>query len=212
MAKSLPLTQDYGYPLMYYGQRKVSLWPNRGEKTSSCAAALRVEDYFSKRAPRYVLFRITVHQFNDQLDLKHNTLAITTHLVRQGTGYLDLAIWKITLVFQLSARRTIRPIPGTKNHSFGVLTRSVESNNCVVDGASTDSSIENHSAVMPAQTLNVNRWRSGYQGNVDAWSWWVSEPDRPGGSHQPKASGAPMAYPRWLNSDDLYLPGAVQKQ
>jgi len=88
--KIIALTQDYGYPLMYYGQRKVSLWPNRGEKTlaSLRGSAKEFEDHFSKRTEGMSYFVITAfNQFNDQPDLKQY-LADNYPLVAQGTGYL----------------------------------------------------------------------------------------------------------------------------
>ena len=88
--KIVALTQDYGYRLMYYGQRKVSLWPNRGERTlASLRGSSKVfGDYFYKRTAGMSYFVITAfNQFNDQPDLKQY-LADNFPVVSQGTGYL----------------------------------------------------------------------------------------------------------------------------
>lgn len=88
--KIIALTQDYGYRLMYFGWRKVILWPTRGEQA---LAALRgkekeFEQYFGKRTEGKDYFLVTAFgQFNDQLDLK---AMLNDHysLVAQGDGYL----------------------------------------------------------------------------------------------------------------------------
>jgi hypothetical protein len=93
--KIIALTQDYGYRLMYYGWRKVVLWPNRGEQA---LAALRgkskaFEDYFAKHTENKNYFLVTAFgQLNDQLDLKQ-TLYDKFPILTQGDGYVifDLA-------------------------------------------------------------------------------------------------------------------------
>ena len=88
--KILALTQDYGYRLMYFGWRKVILWPTRGEIN---LAALRgsskeFESYFARRTEGKSYFLITAFgQFNDQPDLKQ-MLADHYPLIAQGDGYL----------------------------------------------------------------------------------------------------------------------------
>jgi hypothetical protein len=84
------LTQDYGYPLIYYGQRKVALWPNRGERTLSSlrGSSKDFEEYFAKRTQGKSYFLITAfNQFDDQPDLK-NYLAEHFPVVAEGNGYL----------------------------------------------------------------------------------------------------------------------------
>jgi hypothetical protein len=93
--KIMALTQDYGYRLMYYGWRKVTLWPNRGEQKVS---QLRGSDkdfqaLFAKRAAGKGYFLITAFlQFEDQPELK-DFLYATYPVLAQGNGYLifDLA-------------------------------------------------------------------------------------------------------------------------
>jgi hypothetical protein len=88
--KIMALTQDYGYRLMYFGWRKVTLWPNRGERS---LAALRgkskeFETYFAKRTEDKNYFLITAFgQFNDQPDLK---AMLYDHypVVAEGDGYI----------------------------------------------------------------------------------------------------------------------------
>lgn len=84
------LTQEYGYPLMYYGQRKVSLWPNRGERTlaSLRGSSKEFESYFAKRTEGKSYFLITAfNQFNDQPDLKQ-MLTDNFPLLAEGEGYI----------------------------------------------------------------------------------------------------------------------------
>lgn len=86
----IALTQEYGYPLMYYGQRKVSLWPNRGERTLSSlrGSAKDFQDYFTKRTAGKFYFLITAfNQFNDQPDLKQ-ALSTGYPVLAEGDGYL----------------------------------------------------------------------------------------------------------------------------
>jgi len=88
--KILALTQDYGYRLMYYGWRKVILWPNRGElKLSELRGVSReFEDFFARRIEGKRYFLVTAFgQFNDQPDLKQ-ILAERYSLIAQGDGYL----------------------------------------------------------------------------------------------------------------------------
>lgn len=88
--KIVALTQDYGYRLMYYGWRKVTLWPTRGERS---LASLRgnekeFETYFTKRTEGKSYFLITAFgQFNDQPDLKE---FLNQHypVVAEGDGYI----------------------------------------------------------------------------------------------------------------------------
>ncbi|MFM8319295.1 MAG: glycosyltransferase family 39 protein [Chloroflexota bacterium] len=88
--KIVALTQDYGYRLMYYGWRKVVLWPNRGElKLSSLRGSSKEFDaYFAKRTEGKRYFLITAfRQYQDQPALVE---MLTTHypLVAQAEGYL----------------------------------------------------------------------------------------------------------------------------
>ena len=75
-----------------------------------------------------------------------------------------------------------------------LLQTGVEIEYCVVDGASSDQSLEI------------------IQRHAGRLAWWVSEPDQ--GQAEAINKGLDQAqgeYVAWLNSDDLYLPGAVQK-
>ncbi len=88
--KIIALTQDYGLRLMYYGWRKVILWPNRGEQN---LAELRGSDkefetYFRSRIQGMSYFLITAfRQFDDQPQLKE-TLYRSYPIYAQGNGYL----------------------------------------------------------------------------------------------------------------------------
>jgi hypothetical protein len=93
--KIIALTQDYGYRLMYYGWRKVTLWPSRGERSLSVLRGSNKEfdGYFVKRIAGKDYFLITAFgQFNDQPDLMQ-TLQEHYPVAAQGDGYLiyDLA-------------------------------------------------------------------------------------------------------------------------
>ena len=72
--KIIALTQDYGYRLMYYGWRKVILWPNRGERAISSLRGSEkdFEVYFTKRTQDKSYFLITsFRQYEDQPALGH---------------------------------------------------------------------------------------------------------------------------------------------
>ena len=88
--KILALTQDYGYRLMYYGWRKVTLWPNRGEqKLMELRGDEKLfEDYFNKRSEGKSYFLVTsFNQFNDQPDLQQH-LDQNYPVLAEGNGYL----------------------------------------------------------------------------------------------------------------------------
>ena len=88
--KVVALTQDYGYRLMYFGERWVKPWPSTGEQA---LAALRGKDNdFSTKFARFTegraYFVVTaMGQWNRQPDLKQY---LTEHysLIAQGDGYL----------------------------------------------------------------------------------------------------------------------------
>jgi zinc transporter ZupT len=88
--KIVALTQDYGYRLMYYGWRKVVLWPNRGEIKLSQLRGIPKEfqSYFAKQTTDKSYFLITAfNQYNDQEDLK-KMLSDNYPVYAQGNGYL----------------------------------------------------------------------------------------------------------------------------
>jgi hypothetical protein len=88
--KIVALTQDYGYRLMYYGWRKVVLWPNRGQIKLSQLRGIPKEfqTYFAKQIADKTYFLITAfNQYNDQEDLK-KMLSDNYPVYAQGNGYL----------------------------------------------------------------------------------------------------------------------------
>jgi hypothetical protein len=88
--KILALTQDYGYRLMYYGWRKVSMWPNRGEQRlmDLRESEKEFEDFFHKHSVDKSYFLVTAFsQFNDQPVLKQYLYDHYPVLV-EGNGYL----------------------------------------------------------------------------------------------------------------------------
>ncbi len=88
--KVMALTPDYGYRLMFYGWRKVTLWPNRGEiKLSELRGKEKeFEQYFSKRTEGMGYFLVaTLRQFNEQADLKA-ALTGGYPVYAEGDGYI----------------------------------------------------------------------------------------------------------------------------
>lgn len=88
--KIIALTQDYGYRLNYYGWRKVSLWPNRGEiKLSELRGdSKEFQSFFEKNTKDKGYFLITAFkQFQDQPDLQQY-LAENYPVLAEGDGYL----------------------------------------------------------------------------------------------------------------------------
>jgi hypothetical protein len=88
--KIIALTQDYGYRLMYYGWRKVVLWPNRGEMRLNVLRGSEKDfrDFFAKRIDGKSYFLITAFkQFDDQPALKE-TLYGNFPILAQGSGYV----------------------------------------------------------------------------------------------------------------------------
>ncbi len=88
--KILALTQDYGYRIMYYGWRKVIIWPNRGEIALSelRGEGKEFEDYFNRRSQGVNYFLITAFkQLDDQPDLKDH-LKQHYPVYAEGGGYL----------------------------------------------------------------------------------------------------------------------------
>jgi hypothetical protein len=88
--KIIALTQDYGYRLMYYGWRKVSLWPNRGEVNLMQLRGneKEFEEYFDKKTKGISYFLITsFNQFNDQPVLEEY---LNRHfpVLAKSSGYL----------------------------------------------------------------------------------------------------------------------------
>lgn len=88
--KILALTQDYGYRIMYYGWRKVIMWPNRGEIALSelRGEGKAFEDYFNRRSQGMDYFLITAFkQLEDQPDLEAH-LKQRYPVYAEGAGYL----------------------------------------------------------------------------------------------------------------------------
>lgn len=97
--KILALTQDYGYRLMYYGWRKVNLWPPRGEieLAKLRGSEKEFDEYFSKKVEGKKYFLITsFNQFDDQPVLKE-TLFDRYPILAESPGYL---IFDLTQPFQ----------------------------------------------------------------------------------------------------------------
>lgn len=88
--KIIALTQDYGFRLMYYGWRKVTLWPNRGEiKLNNLRGSSKeFDEFFAKRTSDKSFFLITAfRQYEDQPVLQ-KTLTENYAVAAEGPGYL----------------------------------------------------------------------------------------------------------------------------
>jgi 4-amino-4-deoxy-L-arabinose transferase-like glycosyltransferase len=88
--KIIALTQDYGYRLMYYGWRKVALWPNRGDRNLSKLRGREkeFESFFIKNTEGKGYFVITAfNQLESQPDLK-KYLVENYPVVANEEGYL----------------------------------------------------------------------------------------------------------------------------
>ena len=88
--KIIGLTQDYGYRLMYYGWRKVILWPPRGEiKLAKLRGNEKEFDaYFNNRIDGKDYFLVTAFkQFNDQPTLQE-TLYERYPIYSEGPGFI----------------------------------------------------------------------------------------------------------------------------
>jgi len=89
-SKIIALTQDYGYRLMYYGWRRVDLYPSSSEQE---LAELRGREKefmksFTKRIDDKDYFLVTaMGQLNNQPDLKQ-LLYDRYPLIAKGDGYL----------------------------------------------------------------------------------------------------------------------------
>jgi hypothetical protein len=85
----IALTQDYGYPLMYFGWRYVNLWPITGEQELAELRG-RGKDFaerFASMTDGVDYFLITAfNQFNRQPDLQQE-LDANYKLVDDGSGY-----------------------------------------------------------------------------------------------------------------------------
>ena len=88
--KIMALTQDYGYRLMYYGWRKVTLWPNRGEQNliKMRGSEKTFDQLFAERAEGKSYFLVTsFNQFDDQPVLKE-TLHENYPILAETKGYI----------------------------------------------------------------------------------------------------------------------------
>ncbi len=88
--KIIALTQDYGYRLMYYGWRKVTLWPNQGEQNLSILRNSEKDpyEYFIKRTKDISYFLVTsFNQFEKQPTLQ-KILYENYSLIAENTGFL----------------------------------------------------------------------------------------------------------------------------
>lgn len=88
--KIIALTQDYGYRLMYYGWRKVTLWPNRGEirLNDLRGSSKEFDEFFAKRTHDKSFFLITAFRQYDDQPVLQKTLTENYAVAAEGPGYL----------------------------------------------------------------------------------------------------------------------------
>jgi uncharacterized membrane protein len=95
--KAVALTQDYGYPLMYYGWRKVTLWSTLAEMRLAelrGKASREFHDEFERRTAGHRYFLITaMGQWSAQKALQ-DWLWMNYRLVAQGERYLIFDLGK----------------------------------------------------------------------------------------------------------------------
>lgn len=86
-AKVIALTQDYGYRVMYYGWRRVDLWPQSSGLMEIRGNAINVEKTFAERALGKDYFLVTTFsQLDKQPDLKK---ILDGYLIAaQGDGFV----------------------------------------------------------------------------------------------------------------------------
>lgn len=95
--KIISLTQDYGYRLMYYGWKKVTLWPNRGEQNLNTLRGSQ-KDFprmFERLTADKSYFLVTsFRQFDDQPQLQQH-LFENFPVYAEGNGYLIFSLTEI---------------------------------------------------------------------------------------------------------------------
>ena len=88
--KIIALTQDYGYRLMYYGWRKVTLWPNQGEQNLSKLRNSEKDpyEYFEKKTQDKSYFLITSFNQFEKQPILQSILYDNYPVVAEGSGYI----------------------------------------------------------------------------------------------------------------------------
>ncbi|NOY97738.1 MAG: glycosyltransferase family 39 protein [Chloroflexi bacterium] len=87
-SSTVALTQDYGYRLMYFGWRKVSLWPLSTELSKIRGGQQDFENEFAERTAGKGYFLVTAFgQYNKQPDLQ---AMLSEHypVAAEGDGYI----------------------------------------------------------------------------------------------------------------------------
>ncbi|MCL4824684.1 MAG: hypothetical protein KJZ57_10760, partial [Anaerolineales bacterium] len=86
-AKVIALTQDYGYRVMYYGWRRVDLWPQSSGLMEIRGNVINVEKTFAERALGKDYFLVTTFsQLDKQPDLKK--ILDGYPIAAQGDGFV----------------------------------------------------------------------------------------------------------------------------
>jgi hypothetical protein len=89
--KTIALTQDYGYPLMYYGWKKVKLWPDNAERNLANLRGKGEENLQKELAERIQgksYFLVTDFEQFDRQPVLKGLLYGEYPIYAQGSGYL----------------------------------------------------------------------------------------------------------------------------
>jgi hypothetical protein len=86
--KVIALTQDYGYRLMYFGWRKVTLWPGFSELSEIRAGERDIETDFNDLTAGKDYFLITAFGQYDKQPALQKILEENYSVAAQGDGYI----------------------------------------------------------------------------------------------------------------------------
>ena len=89
--KTIALTQQYGYPLTYYGWKRVSLWPVSQELNLSALRGVErqeFESFFAAKISGFSFFLVTSFSQLERQPTLQETLSDNFPIYSQGDGYI----------------------------------------------------------------------------------------------------------------------------